>query len=176
MHEDPFVASAASVPIDVALIACDLGTQRWALRLDAILRLAPAAVTPVPAPGGPSWLLGAIHLDGMIALLLDPARFLGVAATTPSGPQDQMLLLVSEGDDTIALRVTHVGAIAVIPPDDLVVATPEDRPPGQPFLAARLVGPRPPEWRAERDIAGVLDVHRLVHACLFALDREEVMR
>jgi purine-binding chemotaxis protein CheW len=108
------------VPFGVSrIVTFATGGARFGIRLEDVERvLRMVAVTPLP--GAPPVVMGAIDVQGEVLAVADPARRLGVAATT-LGP-DAHLLLTRTPRRRLALAVSEVQGVVEVAADSITSA------------------------------------------------------
>jgi purine-binding chemotaxis protein CheW len=108
--------SGIPAPIDEQYLFIMLAGQEYALKAEyvqSVERL--PSITPVPntAP----WVLGVVHLHGVIVSVVDLRAFWGLGAIPPS-PRTR-LIVAQAGEMTIALVVDSVVEMRVVPHDQI---------------------------------------------------------
>ena len=96
--------------------------QHYAVPLPAVrevIRL--GDVTPVP--GAPDEVMGVVNLRGQIVSVLDGRRRFGLVAID-TGHDDERIMVIEHGEETIGMRIDAVGDMLVADPADIAAPPP----------------------------------------------------
>ncbi len=113
---DPDTAAAPAKGEDamLAFLSFRCGAVRYALPAHAVSQIVPqGAVAPVP--GTPPFVLGLLHTQGRIVVLLDPAELLGIGGGPAPGEAPRRDLVLAHGSAPFALRVDEVFELVEVP-------------------------------------------------------------
>lgn len=94
------------------VLVCDVGRDRYALPLDAVLEVVPA-VALSPLPGAPPLVDGVINVRGTLVPVLDLRARLGLRREPLKASEH--FVLAKAGEQTVALRVDRASDLLEIP-------------------------------------------------------------
>lgn len=99
-----------------------LDAQHYAVPLAAVREVIRAGdITPVP--GSPSEVLGVVNLRGQIVCVLDGRHRFGLPALHERH-DDERIMVIEQGDETIGMRIDAVGEMILAEPADIAAPPP----------------------------------------------------
>lgn len=120
------------------LVVFDLDEQRFALRLEAVERVLPAAAV-TPLPGAPAQVLGVLDLGGEILPVLSPRRRFGLPQ--PAIAPEHLFLIARTAARRVILALDARVELLECAPDAVVAAAPVAGPlAGLPGIVSREDG------------------------------------